>query len=100
MTTGHPSVARNVSKRPVARGNAPIAKFHPAFVETNAHPSITRQLRSVQGSTARSAKAVAAAQSAGKRVYACAGAPFVEAVTISAGIEAPTCTCVRFNSRL
>jgi hypothetical protein len=31
--------------------------------------------------------AVTAAQSAGKRLYACAGAPFVEAVTISAGIE-------------
>jgi hypothetical protein len=32
-------------------------------------------------------EAITAAQSAGKRVYACAGAPFAEAVAISAGIE-------------
>lgn len=36
---------------------------------------------------AKLADAIAEAQSTGKRVYACAGAPFAEAVTISAGIE-------------
>jgi hypothetical protein len=36
---------------------------------------------------AKLADAVAAAESAGKRVYACTSAPFVEAVTIGAGIE-------------
>jgi hypothetical protein len=36
---------------------------------------------------AKLADAMAAAQTAGKRVYACTSAPFTEAVTISAGIE-------------
>jgi hypothetical protein len=36
---------------------------------------------------AKLADAIAAAQTAGKRVYACTSAPFTEAVTLSAGIE-------------
>src|SRR5262249_38730649 len=47
------------------RGKEPIARFHPAFVETNAQPSITRQLRIDHGAT--TAKEVATVTSTGAK---------------------------------
>src|SRR5688572_29666593 len=57
---GQPNLALNGPKRPVSV-MAPIARFHPPLVDTSAQPSITRQLRNVQGKIVSSATSAATA---------------------------------------
>ena len=64
-----PSEAWSVSKRPVARGNEPMARFHPAFVLTRAQPSMRAQLRTVHGTTGTSVSTHASTAASGRESF-------------------------------